>query len=71
MANEITPQTLHDAVYGKGPLAALWDDKPHRLVIEAAEEIAGVQYELAMQVEEMARLRTAYLRRIGYRKGAV
>lgn len=45
MGEDISKKTLHDAVYGIGPLAALWADKPHRLLILAADEIEKLRAE--------------------------
>ena len=38
-----TGQDFHDAVYGEGPLAALWSDKPRWVVITAAELIKKLE----------------------------
>lgn len=39
-------QAYHDAVYGEGPHALLWKDKPHRLVIELVEHTKKLQKQL-------------------------
>jgi hypothetical protein len=42
-ATKYTGQDFHDAVYGEGPLAALWSDKPRWVVITAAELIKKLE----------------------------
>lgn len=50
----LNEKDLHDAVYGDGPLAFAWDDKSHRLLIDAAQEIGRLQAAL----KEIAALQT-------------
>jgi hypothetical protein len=42
-----TPDDYRDAVYGVGPKAQEWMDKPHRLVYDLAGEVKRLQAELA------------------------
>jgi len=38
-----TVDDYHDAIYEKGPLAYLWKDKPHRLVIELCAQMRRLE----------------------------
>lgn len=46
------PQDYHDAVYEIGPAAGQWQDKPHRLLIMAKEDLVEL-------TADNARLRAA------------
>jgi hypothetical protein len=52
--------TYHEALAGKGPLAYMWQDKPHRLIFDLTGLIAQMRDELSqsskiMEADDLAR----------------
>lgn len=47
MRQGTTAKDYHDAPYGIGPIAAAWQDKPHRVLFDLKDEVIKLQAEKA------------------------